>query len=258
MLLSVSATSHAHEFWLEPLSFKIEQGANIQANIKVGQGLEGDTYAFFPANFERFDLSVNDTTRPLKNRFAQKPAVDQMTKAEGLHVLTYQSRPSKLRYEKRETFEKFLHAEGLEWVLEAHKKRGLPELDFLELFKRFAKSLVKVGSGQGEDRLMGMPFEWLILTNPYTDSSINKVSAQLFFEGKAFPGSTVNVFIQREGKISKLQLKTDSEGKVDVPVTEGGLFLVNAVHMVKPSKGLVAATGAAWMSLWASTTFAID
>ena len=37
-------TASAHEFWLEPLTYKVKQGANLQAHIKVGQGLDGDTY----------------------------------------------------------------------------------------------------------------------------------------------------------------------------------------------------------------------
>lgn len=245
----------AHEFWLEPLSFKVEQGANIQAHIKVGQGLEGDTYAFFPASFERFDLMVNDATGVIKNRFAQKPAIDQPAEANGLHVLTYQSRPSSLRYEKRAIFEKFLKTEGIEWVLEAHEKRGLPSLDFTELYKRFAKTLIQVGEGGGVDKLMGLPFEWVVLTNPYTDDLKEKVvSAQLFHEGKPFPDSSVNVFARQRDVVKQVQLKTDKQGKVDISVADGGIFLVNAVHMIQPDDS----TGAAWMSLWASTTFAVE
>jgi len=257
-LLILPAAVSAHEFWLEPLSFSIERGDNIQAHIKVGQGLDGDTYGYFPANFERFDLTVKDTTQPLKNRFAQKPAVDQPTTSSGLHIFTYQSRPSKLRYEKRETFEKFLREEGIEWVLKAHEKRGLPSLDFTELFKRFAKSLVKVGEGEGQDRLTGLPFEWVVLDNPYTNSEKKKISAQLFFEDKPFSGSTVNVFIKRDDKVDQIKLETDEKGRIEVPVEDGGLFLVNAVHMVEPSQKVAGSSRAVWMSLWASTTFLID
>lgn len=257
-LLSFSKAGNAHEFWLEPLSFNIKQGDNIQAHIKVGQKLDGDTYGYYPANFERFDLTVSGTTQPLKNRFAQKPAVDQATNSSGLHILTYQSYSSKLRYEKREIFEKFLKEEGIEWVLAEHAKRGLPPLEFTELYKRFAKSLVKVGEGQGQDHLMGLPFEWLVLTNPYTDSDKKLITAQLFFEGEPFPDSVVNVFVKRDGKVEQIKLSTDKQGKVDVPVVEGGLFLINAVHMIEPTKDVASTSKAAWMSLWASTSFFID
>lgn len=246
----------AHEFWLEPLSFKVEQGGNLQAHIKVGEGLDGDTYAFFPNNFERFDLTINDSTSSLKNRFAQKPAVDQVTTTNGLHVLTYQSKPSTLRYKKREIFEKFLKAEGIEWVLQAHEDRKLPLLDFTELYKRYAKSLIKVGDGKGSDRLMGLLFEWVVLDNPYVDSSKRVVTLQLHFEGRPFPNSTVNVFVRRANEVKQIKLKTGAEGKVEVPVADGGIFLVNAVHMIEPDAA--STDGAEWMSLWASTTFLVE
>jgi len=258
LLLSFSLNALAHEFWLEPLEFNVEVGTNIQAHIKVGEGLNGDSYAFFPRNFERFDLTVNAKTAVLKNRFAKKPAVDQTTTTNGLHILTYQSKPSRLRYEKREKFEKFLKEEGIEWVLKAHLERGLPELDFTELFKRFAKTLVKVGDGKGSDRLIGMPFEWVVLTNPYTETSSKTVVAQLFFDGKPFENSAVNVFIKRDNKVSRVSLKTDFKGKVEVPVSDGGLFLINAVHMVIPDQADLRLKQAEWMSLWASTTFKIN
>ncbi len=253
-LAAFSVAVSAHEFWLEPLNFKINKGENIQAHIKVGQKLDGDTYGYYPANFERFDLTVNDKTAPLKNRFAQKPAVDQQVVSDGLHVLTYQSRPSKLRYEKREVFDKFLSSEGIEWVLAEHEKRGLPKLDFTELYKRFGKSLVKVGSGKGQDRLMGLMFEWVVLTNPYTDANKNTLRAQLFFEGKPFPGSAVNVFVKRDDAVEQIKLKTDKQGKVELSLADGGLFLINAVHMIEPDLS----SNAEWMSLWASTSFFID
>lgn len=258
-VLGLSIQAHAHEFWLEPLSFKIDKGANLKAHIKVGQGFaDGDTYGYYPTNFERFDLTVNDSTKPLKNRFAQKPAVDQTIKRSGLHILTYQSRPSKLRYEKREVFEKFLREEGIEWVLKAHEKRGLPRLDFTELFKRFAKSLIKVGDGEGQDRLMGLPFEWVVLTNPYSIVSRKTVEAQLYFDGKPFPNSTVNVFVRRGKQVDQIKLKTDIEGKIEVPVRKGDLFLLNAVHMIKPDESIASPSEASWMSLWASTTFSTN
>lgn len=254
LLLSCYSTLQAHEFWLEPIEFKVANGANIQAHIKVGQGLEGDTYAFFPVKFKRFEVTVDRITNPLKNRFAQKPAVEQATTSNGLHILTYQSNSSKLRYEKRETFERFLKNEGIEWVLDKHKERGIHPLEFTELYQRFAKSLVKVGDGAGKDHQMGLPFEWVVLDNPYSNLGRSTITAQLFFEGSPFPDSHVNVFIKRDGGVVQKKLRTDEQGKVEVSVAKSGLFLINAVHMVEHTRP----DEAAWLSLWASTTFLID
>ena len=131
-------------------------------------------------------------------------------------------------------------------------------MDFTELYQRFAKTLIGVGDAKGEDRLTGLKFEWVVLTNPYAALEKQVIKAQLFFEGKSFPNSTVNVFIRIDDEVKQLKLKTDSEGKVDISAKERGTYLINAVHMVQPSKGEDIPDDAAWMSLWASTTFAID
>ena len=247
----------AHEFWLEPLSFEVDSGSKIQAHLKVGQMMDGDTYAYYPSNFDRFDMTIGETTTPVKGRFAQSPAVEQTAEKSGLYILTYQSRPSTLRYEKREIFESFLKNEGIEWVLEAHKKRGLPELDFIELYKRFSKSLIKVGDGAGQDRAMGMLIEWVVETNPYTTDDLEAVTAQLLYQGKPFANSYVVVFNKFNDEVTRQTFTTDDDGRVSIPTAKGGVFLVNAVHMIEPIKAQMGDKKGDWMSLWASTTYEI-
>lgn len=246
----------AHEFWIEPIKFEIAKGDNLRAHVKVGQMMDGETYSFFPGNFERFELTAGGTTQPVANRFAQSPAVDQPASQSGLNILTYQSKASVLTYTERNKFESFLKNEGIEWVLAEHKRRGLPEVGFVELFKRYAKSLIKVGDGAGQDQLMGMPIEWLLETNPYTDKG-DAVTAQLIYQGKPFAGSFVTVFIQRNGEVTKTAYRTDENGRVRIPKGAGGVFLVNAVQMIQPDAAQANGSGAVWMSLWASTTYEI-
>lgn len=247
----------AHEAWLEPVNFTVKTGDNLQAHLKVGQMMEGDTYAYYPNNFERFDITVAGVTQPLKPRFAQSPAADQPTLASGLHVLTYQSKPSTLRYKERAKFESFLKNEGIEWVLAAHKQRDLPALDFIELYKRYSKSLIKVGDGAGQDQAMGMPFEWVVETNPYATGDVNAVTAQLLFQGKPFADSYVVVFRKKDGAVEKRTYRTDTEGRVAVPVGEGGRFLINSVHMVEPTPEEVGKKQGDWLSMWASVTYEV-
>ena len=249
-------SASAHEFWIEPLNFEVANGESVRAHIKVGQMMDGETYSFFPGNFERFDITVGGNTQPVANRFAQSPAVDQLANQSGLTILTYQSKASVLTYSEPGKFESFLKNEGIEWVLAEHKRRGLPAVDFVELFKRFGKSLVKVGDGAGQDQVMGMPIEWVVETNPYTDKG-QAITAQLLYQGKPFADSYVVVFNKRNGEVVKSTYRTDQAGRVSIPKGEGGVFLVNAVQMIQPTAEQAMGSGAVWMSLWASTTYEI-
>lgn len=250
------SSSSAHEFWIEPTNFEVAKGENIRAHIKVGQMMDGETYSFFPNNFERFEITAGGKTQPVANRFAQSPAVDQPTSESGLNILTYQSKASVLTYTERGKFESFLKNEGIEWVLQEHKRRELPEVGFVELFKRFGKSLIKVGDGAGQDQVMGMPIEWVVETNPYTDKG-SAITARLLYEGKPFADSFVVVFNQRNGEVTKAGYRTDQNGRVSIPKAAGGVFLVNAVQMIQPDAAQAMGSGAVWMSLWASTTYEI-
>ena len=253
---SLSLPLSAHEFWLSPHRYAVNTDQQIIADIRVGQNMQGDTYAYFPQEFERFDVRIAGKTRPLSNRFAQTPAVGEDTNVDGLHILIHQSTTSKITYESAEKFASFLRNEGISWVLQEHKKRDLPAADFTEVYQRFAKSLVKVGNGQGNDSATGMVFEWVLQDNPYTNTK-HTIRGQLLFQGKPFANSQASVFHKRNGKVVQTNYQTDKNGMVDILVKGGGEFLVNAVHMIEPNREQSGFSGAVWMSLWASITFAV-
>ena len=53
-----------HEFWIDPLEFRVETGEPIQAEIRVGQVYQGSGYSYLPRNFRRFEIvESNETVR---------------------------------------------------------------------------------------------------------------------------------------------------------------------------------------------------
>jgi uncharacterized GH25 family protein len=258
--------------WIEPLKFSIEPQKKIYAHEKVGQNFKGNSYSYLASSFEQFNITEGGKTRPIKSRLGNKPAVQERVDNEGLVILSAISTPSELTYETREKFEKFIKSEKLDWVFEAHKKRGLPEKGFVEVFRRYPKSLIKVGNGKGEDQVLGLPLEWVVETNPYTTEG--NIKARLLWQGKPFANSHVSVFNKvspkvkdknlnlaskqpKNIKVIKTELSTDEEGRVEIPRADGGIFLINAVRMIEPSEVTAKKTGAVWESLWASMTYEI-
>jgi len=242
----------AHEFWIEPIRFEITTGDVLQAHVRVGQEMRGDSLHYIPQRFEVFNLTAADATRPVQSRTGDNPAVNEIVQDNGLHVLSYVSTDSQLTYSDPETFENFLKHEGIEWVRAAHQKRGLPAQGFKEAYQRFVKSLVKVGDGEGGDRALGLEFELVVETNPYTDPTAD-IAVQLLWRGKPFPQAHVNVFRRHDREVSKTHFKTDAEGRIRIPRQGApGVYLLNAVHMIQPASN---DEGIVWKSLWASTTF---
>jgi len=259
MLLS-PASIKAHEMWIEPVNYSVKLGDKILANEIVGQGFKGNKYAYLDSSFDKLDITVRNRTQEIKSRLGDLPAVQEDTSEEGLHIITAETPYSELVYETAEKFANFLNEDGLEWVFAAHKKRGLPEKGFTEIYRRNPKALVKVGHGKGQDKALGLSLEWVAETNPYT--SQGNIKAQLLWQGVPAANMHVNVFnrLKRtsdKSELIKTSLRTDDNGRVEIPRAKGGIFLINSVKMIQPDAKVGMETEAVWESIWGSLTYEI-
>lgn len=250
-LLVLPAAAGAHEFWIEPTRFEVSQTEDIIANLRVGQYFKGNNQVYLPDTFVSFTVTDLDGTRPVKGRIGDLPAVRIPAGRNGLHILAYHSTPSSVTYSSYDKFRDFARKHGFEWVIEAHQRRGLPTTDITESYTRYAKSLVKVGDGTGRDESVGMPFELVAETNPYTDLS-DDITVRLLRLQKPQAGARISVFRKFVGcDATRTTVITDADGRANIPTGPGGRFLVNAVHIQAPGpRGYTP-----WESLWASLTF---
>lgn len=258
-LLVLAVPVSAHEFWIEPLNYRVPAGGQLRAHLKVGQHFKGDTYAYIPGNALSFGVELAGDLQPADSRAGDLPALDQPAPAEGLAVIHYESNYSRLTYDSVEKFAAFADAEGVGWAVDAHYRRMLPRSDIVETYRRYAKSLIGVGHAEGADGALGMAFEWVLEDNPYTDVAATgaTISARLLWRRQPFPDAQVRVFNRRGDRVRESVLHTDAEGRVAVDVSSGGEFLLNSVHLIEPPPETARITRAVWESLWASVTFEV-
>ena len=247
----------AHEFWLDALDYTLDVGQELQVDIRVGQDFKGNKYSFNPNLFYDFSATDIDGKAPIDGRIGDQPAVAMTPVNEGLLVLNHFSTSQLLTYEDDGKFESFIQHKGLDWVLAEHSARGLPAFGFGEGYTRFAKSLIAVGEGTGQDAHTGMPFELVALQNPYTDNISNGLPVRLFFGADGIAGIQIDIFRRpADGSdVIKTHVVTDETGLAFIPIISGDIYLINAVHMIIPSDADIERTGAVWHSLWASMTF---
>lgn len=257
-LIAFATPAAAHEFWIEPQDYAVAVGAEITADLKNGEDFKGARYPFIPETFSRFEIATRKGAGPVPGTRGDYPAVQLKTATGGLHVLAYAGTANDLTYTKYEKFENFVTGKDLDWVLEAHDARGLSRDRIREFYYRFAKSLVKVGSGAGRDRAFGLPFELVAETNPYVGAP-EAVRLRLLENGAAKPDFEVQIWIWPEGaeKPTQTRLRTDATGRVSVPRGPGGEVLVNAV-MAREPNAEEAAKGAEWVTDWATITYRLD
>ena len=248
----------SHEFWIEPEKFQVETGEPVVAQIKNGEQFKGINLAYFERRIARFDWSYGGDRTDVRARAGDVPALHMEAPDDGLLVLSYQSMPSTLTYGDWEKFTDFVAHKGFPQALEQHAARGLPDTKFKEVYTRYCKALVGVGTAQGQDIRTGMDTEIVAGANPYTDTLGGKFPITVFYMGKPRAMAQVEVFeMDSEGQVDVFVLQTDSSGQVVVPVKPGRRYLLDAVVLRQPDPETAEQYDAVWETLWASLTFAV-
>ena len=250
------SSAAAHEFWIEPLSYRVNVGEKIQAHLKNGQNFKGITYSFVNEIFTRFEMATPAGLAPVEGRRGDRPALNVEGQQGGVHVALYSSTMQWVRYKKFDKFEAFVREKKLDWVLSEHTNRGYPTENITETYYRHAKSLIAVGRGEGQDRLLGQPIEFVALSNPYTSDAKDGVDVQLFLEGQPLANTDIQIFHFPEKGTTAVEnrVMTDRDGKATIPPYNGGPFLINAVDIREPRAEGVE-KGASWETIWATLTY---
>ena len=247
----LATTASAHEYWFEAPDHRVEEGGQIAIGTFVGSDLVGQQMPYFPRSYlslRHFAPGAEPAFVP--GRLGALPAFTLADLAEGLHVIAVETRNSSLTYDDPEKFANFLRNEGIAYILDEHRARGLPESGFAETYSRSAKTLIGVGSAEGSDVVAGMTVELVALDNPFTSAG----PIGLRFDVRSTPkaDARVNLFHRTPaGVVSETPLTTDAEGVATVPDLGPGFYLANAVQM-EPVNDL---GPTAWHSNWASLTW---
>ncbi|NHX27281.1 DUF4198 domain-containing protein, partial [Escherichia coli] len=193
----------------------------------------------------------------ITSRIGNRPAMSQPAMGEGLTIIVHETTDQRLTYTDWSKFTDFVTHKAFDGLPEAHIARGLPQTGFDETYRRYAKSLVAIGHGRGQDRAIGLETEIIALRNPYTDDVTNGLPVQVLYRGQPRRNAQLEVFSRAPGALVQNQrLRTDENGAVTVPVSPGHEYLLDAVILLDTGQD-DSALGPVWHSLWASLTFEI-
>lgn len=256
--LLLAAPVSAHEFWLEPTTYQVAADGSLEATIVNGQNFGGVVISYFPQRFVRFDVTLGALTAPVEARVGNNPALQAPSLGEGLNIVAYQSTNATVNYDAFHRFVRFAWHKGFAGTAEAHIARGLPLANFNEVYSRYVKTLIGVGSSAGADARVGLETEFVALDNPYTDDLSNGMHLQLFYGDAVRANTQIEVFEKPlETAETPVLYQTDADGVATIAVLPGHSYLVNAVVLREPSAALATEFDAVWETLWASMTFAI-
>ena len=256
LLSLLAAPVSAHELWISPESYRVAPGETIRAAIRVGEEFSGASYPWLPRGIERSEVVQGGAARPVAGRVGDRPAIAAPALGDGLAVIVHETTDQTVRYEDDfATWGRFTDHKGFPEAAERHLERGGAEDLVIEDYRRYAKSLVAVGSGEGADAAVGLDAEIVALANPYADGA-GEVPVRVLYRGEAAPGKLVEVFERAPGGgVEIAEVTTDAEGVARVPVRPGHEYQVDSVFLeeLDPPSG----TGATFGTLWANLTFLV-
>ena len=264
LLLASPMPAQGHEFWIETEDWHIAPQEDMRFSLRIGSDFSGFQHVYMPHKFTRFEVTTPQSIQAVEGRIGDRPAGQipaRQIKAggEGLYLIRHETTAETVSYADMEKFAGFAQEKGLSDAVRGHQVRGLPRHDFTEIYYRYAKGLIAVGGGAGDDQKLGMDVEITALQNPYHLEG-DELPLQLSRDGEVWPHVKVTVFARpleegEEEAVLKETYYADAKGQVSITTRRGFAYLVDAVALepVQPDDNN---KGAVWLTRWASLTFA--
>jgi uncharacterized GH25 family protein len=254
-LFGLASAAIAHDFWIEPSSFRPAVGSEVFVSLRVGQDFQGDPVPRNPALVQRFALVSGGGEIPIGGLPGADPAGSIRVASPGILWIAYRSGRSSVTLEA-EKFEKYLGEEGLEEIARARSARGESGKAGREVFSRSVKSMIVAGdareAGGDFDRVLGLTLEIVPRKDPRRILPGGRLPVRLLYEGRPLSGALV-VAMNQAASGEKIRARTDVRGEAMLDLSRQGVWLVKAVHMTPAPPGL----DADWESVWTSLTLQI-
>jgi Domain of unknown function (DUF4198) len=252
---AASGPASAHDFWIEPSSHAPVPGQPVSTRLLVGEHFRGDPVPRpAPQGLHRFVLA--DTrgrfAATLPGRTGAEPAGQFRATTPGRWIVAYHGKPIAIEL-PAEVFNRYLHEEGLQAVLQDRAARGQADAPGREIYSRSAKTLLQAGSGAEVDaapidRALGFTIELVAQARPLG----GVLPVRLLLDGQPLQGALV-MALHHDAPQPRLEQRSDADGRVVLKLDRPGSWLVKAVHMRAAPDG----SGADWESLWASLTLSV-
>jgi uncharacterized GH25 family protein len=253
ILLTISTTIRAHEFWLEASSFYQEIDRTTEITLNVGQQMDGQLLPNIPAWYRHFDVITGDGLKPVDGELGRDPAGYLNIKTPGIYAIGYESTKKSVDLEP-EKFTTYLKKEGLEKIINRRNELNESNKNGLEIYYRNVKALIKVGD-KTEFNFYNYDFNYPLninpLQNPYELTEGDELRVQLTFKQK--PAANLLLHAKIKNKLDfEFSIRTDAQGYATVPLQYKGVWLLHTVEMIRSEQ-----QGIDWESYWGSVTFEI-
>lgn len=186
--------------------------------------------------------------------------LDFETGGAGTYVLGVSTAPRMIEL-SAESFHDYLRHDGVLDVLEQRTRDGLLEQPARERYSKHVKAVVQVGdrTSGSFDEVLGYPVEIVPLRDPNSLRTGSELPVQVLLSGEPLASQLVyasfaghHAHDDTGGHIEAFSGRTDSEGRVLIPVDQPGRWYIRLIHMVEAPEPDVD-----YESRWATLTFEV-
>jgi uncharacterized GH25 family protein len=277
--LSWAKPASAHEFWLQPSTYRPAIGQDVSVGVSVGDVFYQGIHALL-TDEDIVKFVANGPTRqtPVAAKVGNGPVgkgpVGKIAlSTPGVYILEF---TDLTRFSQLDppTFERYLQRKGLEQVIAARKQRGESDQPGREAWSHSLKTIVVAGDPSREirDHALGLPLEIVCESRLDARRPGDALSFKVLYHGAPAKGVLVTA-TRRHAPIDRprdrLFMRTDANGRVEFTL-DTDVWLIDAVHMVDAPAGLKASVvpalagsdggpqAARWRSFWSSLTFELS
>jgi uncharacterized GH25 family protein len=253
--LVFSALLTGHEFWLEPVRFILKPGEKVCVKFRVGENFNGENWQGTRASVEELKLFYKDVDDDLKNLLSDSIAGDSLNLQffdEGTVMVTYESTNKYIQI-SADTFQTYLKEDGLKNAFDYRAANGLIDSMGREYYKRSVKTIFQIGATKDSsyNRKTDLPLDIIPLKHPYSLKKGQELPVKILFKDSVLANNMVKVWHKQNGKTEMKDLYTDENGRLQVPVSLSGEWMLSVVKM----EALSDTSRANWQSYWGSLTW---
>jgi hypothetical protein len=283
VLLMLAPATAAHDFWIQPDSYRPVLGERMAVRLMVGQRGEGEAVARQEERIVRFAALAPEASAelPIVGQDGQDPAGWLRPTAGGPLVLVYTNTPSRIELDG-EKFEAYLREEGLDAIAKLRVEKGESGKPARELYSRCAKALVEVPGGEGGmssvatanlfARPVGLRLEIVPEVNPIelgaaprqegesdiplAPRALPALPLRVLLDGQPLADALVRAVLLEADEppdVLPMPARTDAEGRCRITLPSTGRWLIATVDM----REAAADSNADYESVWASLTFEV-
>jgi uncharacterized GH25 family protein len=226
----------AHDFWLQPQTYRPLPQASTALTLQVGHGRDRQRSAIALRRIVSFEAIGADGRRTDLRERLHPGAQDDGSFAlpAGCYVLALQTDAGAQSHLPAIRFNDYLRAEGLTPALRHRLDNARMDAEGSESYSRRTKAIVQVGQAGAcaRDwlaRPVGMPLEIVLDSDPYAQPRPARLSARVIYQGRPLAGALVKLTHLQDDAAPADTQRSDAAGRADFRMPAQGDWLLNVI-----------------------------